>query len=256
MAIENKILTFGTGKIGTVGGNKLMGYQTPVPLSIPNIALWLNNDVNTMTVSGANKVSLWADSSPNGRNFIQSTGANQPLFVANVVNSQGGIFFADNTPQRLASTFASNIGVTNSITIVWSAQTPISSAWFLLDGSSSVNRNTIDWYGNTLYSSRPTLTVIRTGLTIPIGLRISTIENNVTTTASKYFENGVQVGTNFDNGNLGINGLTLGNRFEPSGGQERTLNGYIHEVIIHEKEYTTGERTALTNYLKAKYGIL
>lgn len=27
MAIENKILTFGTGKIGTVGGNKLMGYN-------------------------------------------------------------------------------------------------------------------------------------------------------------------------------------------------------------------------------------
>lgn len=27
MAIENKILTFGTGKVGTVGGNKLMGYN-------------------------------------------------------------------------------------------------------------------------------------------------------------------------------------------------------------------------------------
>lgn len=28
MAIENKILTFGTGKVGTVGGNKLMGWDT------------------------------------------------------------------------------------------------------------------------------------------------------------------------------------------------------------------------------------
>jgi len=254
MAIENKILTFGTNKVGTIGG-KLMGYTIPVPLSIPNIELWLNNDDGTMIKNGSNRISQWSDSSPNGRNFIQATGASQPLYVDNVVNSQGGIFFANNTAQRIACAFSTNIGTSNSITIIWSAQSPLAAAWFLMDGHSSVNRNVIDISSNTMYSSRPTLVSV-TNLTYPTGTIISTVENNSTTTESKYFQNGIQIGSNFNNGSLDINGLTFGNRFEASSGVERTLNGYIHEVIIHSKAYTTDERTKLTEYLKTKYGIL
>lgn len=258
MAIENKILTFGTNKIGTVGGNKLMGFIKPdAPLLIPNLALWLNNDAETMTLSGTNRVSLWADSSPNSRNFIQSTGANQPLYVANVVNGQGGVFFADNTPQRLASTFASNIGVTNSITIVWSQQAPRSRDFYVFDGiDNSANRNLLSWTPSNLDTFRGILVNVKNTSVSPYPLTISTIENNTTATTSKYFENGVQLGANFNNGTGLINGMTLGNRFTALSSLERTLNGYIHEVIIHAKEYTVDERTLLIDYLKLKYGIL
>lgn len=255
MAIETKILTFGTDKVGTIGG-KLMGFTaTDAPLLIPNLELWLNNDPNTMTLSGSNRVSLWADSSTNSRNFIQASGSSQPLYTSNVVNGQGGIFFANNTAQRIACAFSTNIGTGNSITIIWSAQSPLAQSWYLMDGHSSVNRNNLDIDFSTMYSSRHTLVSV-TNLTYPTGTIISTVENNSTTTASKYFQNGIQIGSNFNNGSLGINGLTFGNRFEAQSGLERTLNGYIHEVIIHSKAYTTDERTKLTEYLKTKYGIL
>ena len=258
MAIENKILTFGGNKIGTVGGNKLMGFIKPdAPLLIPNLALWLNNDAETMTLSGTNRVSLWADSSPNSRNFIQATGANQPLYVANVVNGQGGVFFADNTPQRLASTFASNIGVTNSITIVWSQQAPRTRDFYVFDGvANNVNRNLLSWDSGDFYSFRGNLVIVKPLAVNPVPIVISTVENNTTSTASKYFENGVQIGASFNNGTGLIDGITLGNRFAITAGVERTLNGYIHEVIIHAKEYTVDERTLLIDYLKLKYAIL
>jgi hypothetical protein len=256
MAIEPKILTFGTNKVGTIGG-KLMGYTIPVPLSIPNISLWLNNDDGTMVKNISNRISQWADSSPNGRNFIQSTGANQPLYVNNVVNGQAGVFFADNTAQRLVSTFLSNIGVTNSITIVWSQQAPRSRDFYVFDGvASNANRNLLQWDSNNLYSFRGSLITVKTTAVSPYPIVISTVENNTTATASKYFENGVQIGANFNNGTGLIDGLTLGNRVAISAGLERTLNGYIHELIIHSKAYTTEERTKLTDYLKTKYGIL
>lgn len=256
MAIENKILTFGTGKVGTVGG-KLMGYTIPVPLSIPNIELWLNNDDDTMVKNGSNRISQWADSSPNFRNFIQSTGANQPLYVANVVNNQAGVFFADNTAQRLVSSFLSNIPVTNSITVVWSQLAPRSRDFFVFDGvANNANRNILQWDSGDFYSFRGNLVIAKSFTVNPVPVVISTVENNTTSTASKYFENGIQIGANFNNGTGLIDGLTLGNRFTISGGLERTLNGYIHEVIIHSKAYTTGERTTLTDYLKTKYGIL
>jgi len=256
MAIEPKILTFGTNKVGTIGG-KLMGYTIPVPLSIPNIELWLNNDDGTMIKNVSNRISQWADSSPNGRNFTQSTGANQPLYVTNVVNSQSGVFFANNTAQRLVSTFLTNIGVTNSITIVWSQQTPRSQDFYVFDGvASNANRNLLQWDTSNFYSFRGSLIVAKSFTADPVPIVISTVENNTTATASKYFENGVQIGANFNNGTGLIDGLTLGNRFAISAGLERTLNGYIHEVIIHSKAYTTDERTKLTEYLKTKYGIL
>ena len=253
MAIENKILTFGGNKIGTVGGNKLMGFIKPdAPLLIPNLALWLNNDVNTMTVSGANKVSLWADSSPNSRNFIQSTGANQPLYVANVVNGQGGVFFADNTAQRLASTFASTINAHLTMTVVWSQQAPRTRDFYVFDGSISTGRNAMQWDSNNIYP----LGLVVGKSANPIPTLISTIDVPTTASNTKYYENGIlkATGTRITSGN--INGLTLGNRFEAQFGLERTLNGYIHEVIIHAKEYTVDERTLLIDYLKLKYAIL
>lgn len=257
MAIDGKILTFGGSKVGTVGGNTLMGYFTPVPLSIPSIEIWLNNESNTMIKNINNRISKWSDSSPNGRDFIQANGANQPLYVDDVVNDQAGVFFADDTAQRLVSSFLSNIGVTNSITIVWSQLAPRSRDFYVFDGvANSANRNLLQWDSGKLYSYRVSLIIANPTAVSPSPIVISTIENNTTETNSKYFENGVQIGANFNNGTGLIDGLTLGNRFEISAGNERTLNGYIHEVIIHSKAYTTGERVALTDYLKTKYGIL
>jgi len=251
-----KVLKFGTSSMGKIGSNVIGFVPPPIPLQILNCALWLNNDPSSMTLSGSNKVSQWTDSSGNGRNFTQATGVNQPLYTANVVNGQGGVFFEDNTAQRLASTFTSNIASGNTIMLVWSQQAPRTRDFYIFDGiNNAVNRNLLQWDSNTLYSFRGSLINLKTIGASPIPLVVSMIENNATATDSKYFENNVQVGSNFNNGTGDIDGLTLGNRYIASSGLERTLNGYIHEFIIYSRVLTSGERATLQTYLATKYGL-
>jgi hypothetical protein len=255
--MSSKILKLGTFAIPKIGSSNLMGFTPPpIPLTIPDCALFLNNTTASMILSGTNRISQWGDLSGNGRNFIQATGVNQPLYTANVVNNQGGIFFADNTAQRLVSSFSSNIASGNTIIIVWSQQAPRSRDFYVFDGvDNSGNRNLMQ-YDSDLYSFRGSLaTLIPSMVVNPAPLRVSYIENNTTASASKYFQNNVQIGSNFNNGTGAINGLTLGNRFTALSSQERTLNGYIHEVIIYSREITSGERATLQTYFNTKYAL-
>jgi hypothetical protein len=67
------------------------------PTSINGIALWFDAaDATTITKSGT-AVSQWNDKSGNGYSVVQATSGNQPVYTANLLNSQAGIVLSNTT---------------------------------------------------------------------------------------------------------------------------------------------------------------
>jgi len=60
----------------------LPAFNPNLPLTIPNLEVWLDaSDTDTVTLNGDN-VSQWDDKSPNGNDVLQVTAANQPLYTS------------------------------------------------------------------------------------------------------------------------------------------------------------------------------
>lgn len=252
MAIEPKILTFGGNKIGTVGGNKLMGYnEPPVPLQVTDIRLWLNNDLSTMTVNGSNRVSEWRDSSGNLNHFSQGTGANQPLFVANGINSQNGVKWENGTNQWLDCLLTSVVAQKYTIITVWNIDANSTQTYpYVYDRvGTSGDRIQLYWFGNNIRIGSPTV-VTAYAKTRPFNLMATEVCYDNTT--SKVYENGVLKAT-VNSGSSSLTSLRLGHLYTAD--SLSRLSGYICEMMIYAKELSAGERTLINTYLSTKYGL-
>lgn len=251
MAIEPKILTFGTNKVGTIGG-KLMGYtEPPIPLQITDSRLWLNNDLATMTVNGSNRVSQWRDSSGNLNHFSQGTGANQPLFVSNGINGQNGVKWSNSSNEWLDCTFGSVINQKYTIITVWNLDASSNQTYpYVYDRNGAIgDRIQLYWFGNNIRIGSPTV-VTAYAKTRPFNLMSSEVCYDNTT--SKVYQNGVLQAT-VNSGSSALTSLRLGHL--NSIDALSRLSGYICEVIVYAKELSAGERTLINTYLSTKYGL-
>jgi len=251
MAIEQKILTFGTNKVGTIGG-KLMGYtEPPIPLQVTDIRLWLNNDLSTMTVNGSNKVSQWRDSSGNLNHFSQGTGANQPLFVANGINGQNGVKWDNNSDEFLNCTLGSAISQKYTIITVWNLDSNSTRSYpYVYDRNGAIgDRIQLYWFSGNIRIGSPTV-VTAYAKTRPFSLMSSEVCYN--NTSSKVYQNGVLQAT-VNSGSSSLTSLRLGhlNTFDANS----RLSGYICEMMVYAKELSAGERTLINDYLTLKYGL-
>lgn len=251
MAIEPKILTFGTNKVGTIGG-KLMGYtEPPIPLQITDSRLWLNNDLATMTVNGSNRVSQWRDSSGNLNHFSQGTGANQPLFVANGINGQNGVKWSNSSNEWLDCTFGSVINQKFTIITVWNLDASSTQTYpYVYDRNGAIgDRIQLYWFGNNIRIGSPTV-VTAYAKTRPFNLMSSEVCYD--NTSSKVYQNGVLQAT-VSSGSSSLTSLRLGHL--NSTDTLSRLSGYICEMIVYAKELSAGERTLINTYLSTKYGL-
>lgn len=251
MAIENKILTFGTGKMGVVGG-KLMGFTQFFPNNITGLTLWLNNDPTTITMSGANRVSEWRDSSGNLNHFTQATGGNQPLYVANGINGQNGVYFDNNRTDFLNCTFVSSLSQIFTIITVWNLDVNSTrSVPVLYDAVSVASSRVVQyWSGDKIDVGSPTPINAYTK-TRPFGLIQNLVEFNSTST--KVYENGILKNT-INTGVSDLTALRLGNlRGAPSSIYQ--LSGYICEQIIYNKQLSESEKNLINDYVNLKYGL-
>jgi len=250
MPINNKFLKVGTDKIFKVGSN-IAGYQEFFPTDFTDNIVWLNNDPTTMTMSGANRVSEWRDSSGNSNHFIQATGGNQPLYVANAINGQNGIQWENGTNQWLARIFTITYAQPLEFFIVWNLDSNSTATFpYLFDRSVSGDRFFLYWNSNNIRVGSSTLVTAYGSKTRPFNLMATQITFN--NTATKVYENGTLKGT-FTTGTSVLSTLRLGHL----GSTDATtrLSGYICEVIIYSRELTTTERTKVNNYLKVKYAL-
>ena len=251
MAIENKILTFGTGKIGTVGGNKLMGYiKQFFPTEISGCYCWLDADDTTKTISGG-RISEWRDKSGNLQHFSQSTAINRPYVNLNYRNGFSAVRFDNNENNFLTRQFS--ITKPQAITVF---------TVFDIDINSTRDANLVYWQtssiGVGLFHSQPANKIgFFAGASVetytknkPFSLiAIAAIFNGVN---SQIFENDIFKGTY----NVGVNslvGMSLGNQSSPS--ITVRFSGNLMEHIIFDRQLNSTEITQVNTYLIAKYGL-
>lgn len=255
MAIEQKILTFGTNKVGTIGG-KLMGY-TKDPILIPNLYVWYNNDLGTISKTGADRVSEWRDSSGNGRHLTQATGGSQPLWVDSLLNGQGGINFdGTSTAKFLSTTFASDLTGVVDVFFVGRMLTNPSTFPYYFGGVDATKRIVMYWFSNNyqLVTTDPSgeLFPVIKAQTIPTGFQY--MNPTFDSTNSEYREGGSLI-SSFVLRSVVASGLRFGaNQGNPPLAASR-LNGTIMEFVAYNRKVTADERTAINNYFMSKYGL-
>ena len=251
MAIEQKILTFGTNKVGTVA-NKLMGFTQFLPTNLAGNIVWLNNDPSTMTMSGANRVSEWRDSSGNLHHFIQATGGNQPLYVENGINGQNGIQWQNGTNQWLGRNFGVTYAQPIDIFVVWNLDVNSTASFpYVFDrNTASGNRPHLFWNSNNVRGGSPTQVTAYGSKTRPFNLMNTNVMFNNTLT--RVYENGTLKNT-VTTGSDGLTSMRLGHLFTPDA--TTRLSGFICEVIIYSRELNATERGLVNDYLNLKYGL-
>lgn len=255
MAIENKILTFGGNKIGTVGGNKLMGFINPILKAVPYV--WYNNDLDTITKSGSDRVSEWRDSSGNDRHLTQATAGSQPLWVNSLLNGQGGINFDGATTAKfLSTTFASDLTGVVDVFFVGRMLTAPGTFPYYFGGISATKRIIMYWFNNNyqLVTTDPSgeLFPIVKAQTIPTGFQF--INPTFNGASSQYRENRVLVSSVVLR-SVVASGLRFGaNQDNPPLANSR-LNGTIMEFVAYNRKVTDDERIAINDYFMSKYGL-
>lgn len=254
MAIETKILTFGTSKIGTIGGNTVMGYRRFLPNQLSSCILWLDADDDAKTISGG-RISQWRDKSGLNNHFNQVNGVNQPYHNVNYVNGLNAVQFLNSENNALDCIFPSLYSQPNTIITVWnldanSTQTsPI--VYDRVDIYVNFSaRNILYWSSNNI-SILGNTNVVAYAKTRPFSLICTTVEHNGANT--KVFENTVLKNT-VNAGTGGLSSLRLGNS-EVNLVAAGRLSGNIMEQIIYNRVLTTDEFLQIQGYLSSKYGI-
>lgn len=114
-------------------GSPVSSWLNFTPLSLqPD--LWLDaSDISTITSSGSPaKVSQWDDKSGNGRNFTQSTAAQQPLTNTRTINNLNTIEFTGNEAMTAGDVL--DLG-TNSITVFAVVKSDIGQNYMIISKS-------------------------------------------------------------------------------------------------------------------------
>lgn len=253
MAIENKILTFGTGKVGTVGGNKLMGYIKPFDATeIPNCVQWLDNDINQFTLGAGNRVSQWRDKTTLNHHVNQATGIRQPVFNSGGINGQNGVYFNNGEDNFLDCVYSASYPMPFTTFTVWNIDNLSTRDSPTCFDVASGNRRILSWGSNNI---RLFTTAFVNGYakTRPFNLISNQIEWNGA--SSNITENGVfksilNVSTNT------LSSVRFGHFFfDVSPNINSRLSGYICEHIAYSRIITNDEKTAINTYLNSKYGL-
>jgi hypothetical protein len=251
MAIEPKILTFGTNKVGTIGG-KLMGYATPppfVPTDVSGCYCWLDADDTTKTISGG-RISEWRDKSGNLQHFSQPTGSLRPYENLAYQNGFNSVRFDNNQDNWMQRTFTLTKPQPLTIFTVWDVDVNSTRDFNLvyMQNAPSVG----------LYHSNPTgKLIIFAGIQAntyvkskPFALMATTVIFNGAN--SQIFENDVNKGT-YSSGANSLTQMILGNQ-APAGAITR-FSGNLMEHIIYDRQLNPTEITQVNTYLIGKYGL-
>ncbi|MEI6853981.1 MAG: PKD domain-containing protein, partial [Bacteroidota bacterium] len=228
------------------------------PLSISGLQLWLRSDT-LLSYNGSNQVSQWSDCSGNGNNAIQSVGAYQPLYVANIssINHYGAIRF-DGVNDLLNGTTISNLqnsSISVFVVLKGDAQSGNLAGMFdinayyngfsfgrrLLAGYESINL-----HNSAVLLTSPTGSLPNSGFTFKIlngiknyGFRTDLFINGLAQSNST----DATLNGSFTNANYNI-GYSQGLDY---------LKGDIAEIIVFNTALNIADRKSVENYLSNKY---
>jgi hypothetical protein len=224
------------------------GGATFNPLSIPNLALWLDAaDTSTITHT-SNSVSQWNDKSGNGNNATQGTGANQPVTNTRTINGRNVLDF--NVAEPRMNLPVALTGDKNT-TCFYVFQVDVSKTHRLMNGTNAggtrvlmqqtafqyqyMNRN--DFTATSAISA-----TFDTNAHIGIARR-----DGVNKRAGRDGVLGTELTSAQD---AVLTGLTIG-----SAGATDTFDGACAEIILYQRGLTNAEMNAVGRYLSAKWNI-
>jgi hypothetical protein len=216
-----------------------------VPTDITELKLWLDaSDLTTITESSGN-VSQWDDKSGEGNHLSQATSTNQPGTGNNTKNGLN-VLDHDGTEYLARATFV-NGALTQPNTIFCVCKVPLSNANYVLDGGGVSTRHAIftssgnyGIYAGAVLNSSATET----------GGNWVLLTLLADTTTSELWENQTSLATG-DIGTQNLNGLVVYGRYTGTG----LSTGDVAEVIIYNKELTSGEISDVETYLSDKWDV-
>lgn len=211
--------------------------QTQIPATIPKLKIWLSAD-SVEIISG--KVATWYDISGNGNSPTQTTDANRPTKMDNVLSGKPVIRF--NGSNWLKKQYPSAISQPITTFVVWKITT--SSIPQVCYSNYSTNDFNLSYSIDGIAQSSGAMLRYTKPTTFDFLLNTS-IYNNIN---SNIFENGtlkISGSTGFNS----MNGITLGGYFD----NNYRLMGDIAEIILYDTILTDNDRTLVENYLMNKY---
>jgi hypothetical protein len=191
--------------------------------------------VSGSALADGDSISQWSDVSGNAKHGLQATGSLRPTLKLAIQNGKPVIRF-DGTDDKL---------VTASIT--WGSVVTVFCVGVGSGGFAGINANLQGQMRSTLFGLQVGQTV--GSWTMPVwGMLVGQHKS----TDSKAWKDGVQSGATNANALSSINAgaVTVGER----GAGDLFLNGDIGELIIWNAELSTGERIAVENYLRQRWG--
>ncbi|MDR3616276.1 MAG: chitobiase/beta-hexosaminidase C-terminal domain-containing protein [Candidatus Obscuribacterales bacterium] len=234
----------------------------PTTAEVPrdDIAIWLRSDVGVMTSSS--NVTNWIDSSGSGNDASQSSEANQPTIVTDVVNSLPAIVFsgsgqylqlpaglADFTagisifiileptgfPRDFVRIFQFGNNINNESGIILCELTSTSYGLFTLDAS-----------GNE--------SVVESGLFTQNAFQLIEAIGDGASNATLY-TNGIQGGTT--RSMIAIDNVIRAGNFigVDTSGDNLFFEGQIAEILIYQRELTAAEQGIVELYLGNRYAV-
>lgn len=219
------------------------------PLSVAGLKLWLKADVITGKNDG-DAIAQWDDQSGQGNHLVQATGARQPLYKTNQVNSKPTVRFDGvNDYLRVAFTLAQPetvflcyksivVGGNGAHDIIYDGVAGDDGALIVASlpqtqlyagGSKAIAQSIADgvFVVTTAFFSGATSTLRLNGTALALGAGSA--------------------------GTSSPSGFTLGGK--GGGTSDRWTNIDVAEGLIYSTTPSAGERASIESYLGTKYGI-
>jgi len=244
--------------------------------NVPGLALWLNGGAG-VTHDGQNRVSGWADQSPNHNDAAPANDQNAPTYVAQSIHQQPGIHFGViGTPQlTIASSPSLNWGTGDfviEVVVEFKNAPPIgqpspdSTPCFYQKGPSPASGNGttgVALFGNSEGGAGASGRIGQAN-GIPRGVRVLSPLNDGTPHVIALRRNGDTLELRVDGAsaatatgakNIDIDTDNTASIGSLLGGQAFRVDGDIDEVIAVTGAGATSHLGVVESYLKSKYGL-
>lgn len=227
------------------------GYGFYAGIDTSNLKCWLKADVG-VTMNGSNQVSRWADQSEHANDFvaISGTGSLQPVWASNQKNSLPGITFANgglvNTTPFISGASAGEIFLVIIGPAAGTGANHIGFGTATLSGADNQfpngSNNVLEGFGDSdRWTVTPAGAGFRTWCVYNVAVQLTSNTYSVDQSLRRTVTTGVIAwGSTFT---IGTRNDTVSTNF----------NGYIGEVIVGSGVWSSGDRTAIANALKARW---
>ena len=246
--VTTSYIVTGTNSSGCTGTARGVVTVSGGVIPTSGLTMWLKADAGVKASGGY--VYEWDDQSPIGTNkAVQSTGAYQPSYVSNYVNGYPALLF-NGTSDYMTPPL--NFGINQSGYSIFVVGKATYIGNYPMFFGQNYSTNTMLFYRNLgtmkyFYvnaSSNGSTNEINSDLNWHI---LSLYRTNPTNYA--YYDNTLVTMSDVV-GTGAFKQLFIG----AGGGGGNLLTGYVSEIIAYNYELSSGDRTTVINYLKAKYG--